>query len=344
MKAVCYSTKKIEKSSLVSANNKRHEITYISNSLCLDTVKYAKGKEAVLVFSADDLSEKVLDQLHKLGIRYIATRSSGTDHIELHKAADFGMKVANVPKYAPHSISEMALLHMLSLNRKVFSTVAQHQDFNFQVDDLVGTSLYKKTVGVIGTGNIGEAMIHMLLGMGCQVLANDLIPKLSIQALPGVQYVNQETLLANSDIITLHLPYSSSSHHLINKESIAKMKKGVMLINTARGALVNTADVIDALNTKHMAAFGLDVYEFEKGLFFEDHSTDRTKDKMMRDLISRENVLVTGHQGFLTKEALEAIALGTINSLDNWDSGKDADNEIHVEKTEVKIKKVSKAK
>lgn len=318
MKVVAYSIKKFEKEFLAKANQKRHDITLISNPLSLETAVYAEGKDAVLVFINDDLSAPVIHKLADLGIKYICTRSSGTDHIDKEAAALRNMKIANVPNYSPQAIAEQAVALAMALSRKIVSTANSSRQFDFRIDQHLGFNFYGKTVGLLGLGYIGTAAASIFKGLGCRILGFD---KISTR-IPGVKQVDLDTLLQQSDIISLHLPLTEETHHLINQQSIAKMKNGVMLINTSRGGIIHSTDLLPALHSGKIGYLGLDVYEFEKSLFFADHSADTPKDPILSELLSLPNVLVTPHQAFLTNEALQEIANQAIQNLDNWQVNK----------------------
>lgn len=315
MRVVAYSIKTYEKELLAIANNKKHDLTLISNRLTLDTCCYAKGKDAVLVFVNDDVSAPVIEQLALNGIKYIATRSAGTDHIDLAYAQEKGIQVASVPNYSPEAIAEFGLCLALALSRKLIPTTTATAHFDFRNETHVGFNFHGKTVGIIGLGNIGLASARAYHGLGCVILGHD------EQAMHTPDFILKTTLsdlLQKSDIITLHLPQTAESKHLINKKSIAQMKNGVMLINTSRGGIVNTKDVIDALKDGQIGFFGTDVYEFESGLFFVNHSKDEHKDKLLSELLKLNNVIISPHQAFLTKEAIEQIEEQSIAHIDSW--------------------------
>jgi D-lactate dehydrogenase len=313
MKVVAYSIKPFEKEYLAIANQKKHDITLISNALSLDTASYAAGKEAVIVVTNDDVSAKVIDKLALLGIKYIVTRSTGTDQIDKAAAARHGIKWSNVPSYSPQAIAEHAVGLALALSRHLIEADRDSRHFDFRNDNLIGFNFAGKTVGLIGLGHTGLAVAKIYNGMGCKVIAFD--PAFPRDA-PEIESVTLEKLLAVSDIISLHLPLSASSEHLINKTTLYQMKDGVMLINTSRGAIIKTTDVITALEKGKLGYLGLDVYEFEKGLFYEDHEHDSFKDPLLEKLMNNKNVLITPHQAYLTKEALQEIADQTIRNLD----------------------------
>lgn len=267
MKAVAYSVRSFEKGPLALANQKKHEITLISNPLSEQTAIFAEGKDAVLVFTNDDVSAAVIEKLAGYGVKYIVTRSSGTDQIDLDAAAGFGIKVANVSSYSPHAIAEQSVALAMALNRKLVETVNQARSFNFRIENHIGFNFYGKTVGIIGLGKIGLAAAAIYKGLGCKVLGYDI----AVNQVTGLKQVSLKILLEQSDIISLHAPLTPQTKHLIGKTSIALMKGGVMLINTARGGLIQTADVLEGLKSGQIGYLGIDVFKDEKGLFFEDH-------------------------------------------------------------------------
>ena len=319
MKAVAYSIKPFEKEYLAKANEKKHDITLISNALSQDTAIYADGKDAVIVFTNDDVSAAVIEKLAKSGVKYIVTRSTGTDHINKEAAAQFGIKIANVPSYSPQAIAEHAVAMAFALNRHLVTADQHSHHFDFRNDELIGFNFAGKTVGLIGLGNTGKAVAKIFNGMGCKVIAYD--PAFPADV-PYVYPVTLDKLLITADIISLHLPLTPATKHLVKRETIERMKSGVMLINTSRGGLVRTTDVLAALKSGKIGYLGLDVYEFEKGLFFEDHEGDMVKDPLLHSLLNYPNVLITPHQAYLTKEALQEIADQTIKNLDLWQLNK----------------------
>lgn len=319
MKVVAYSINPFEKEFLIRANQKKHDITLISNALSSDTVAYAKGKDAVLVFTNDDVSENVVNKLADLGVKFIATRSKGADHIDKKAAEKRGIKIANVPSYSPQAIAEHTVALALALGRNLIKANQHTQNFDFRLNELVGFNFSGKKVGIIGLGDIGLAVATIFKGLGCRVIGYDTKPP---ETLIDMELVGFDELLAQSDIISLHIPYSKENQHIINKSAIARMKPNVMLINTSRGGLINTVEVLKGLESGKIGYLGLDVYEFEKGLFFEDHENDKLKESLLTKLIAYPNVLITPHQAFLTKEALEEIANQTIKNLDLWQQEK----------------------
>jgi D-lactate dehydrogenase len=321
MKVIAYSIKSCEKEPLVTFNKKKHDITLISNRLTLNTVSYAEGKEAVLVFSSDDVSAPVIRELHKRGVKYICTRSTGTDHIDLAEAAKLGIRTANIPSYSPESIAEHALALMLALARNLIPGHRQIMTYDFTLDNLLGFTLKGKTIGIVGFGKTGKSLTRILTGFGANVIISDIEDIKKEAAELGATQVSYEDILHLSDIISFHVPLTEQTHHIVNSESIAKMKPGVILINVSRGAIFNSKDVYDALQNNRIHKIGMDVYEFEHEVFFFDHSRIPVNDKLLKSFIQHSRVILTPHQAFLTKEALEVIAENTIQHLDNWASG-----------------------
>jgi D-lactate dehydrogenase len=315
MKAVAYSIRSFEKEFLAIANQKKHDITLISNPLNLSTVNYAKGKDAVIVFTNDDVTAGVIEELARLGIKYIITRSTGTDHIDKHAATLHNIKVANVPSYSPQAIAEHSVALAFALNRRLIRADKNSHQFDFRNEELIGFNFYGKTVGLIGLGHTGLAAAKIYGGLGCNVIGHDPYVKGDVN---GIKLVLLDTLLAESDIISLHLPLTEDNKYLICEETLSRMKDGVMLINTSRGGLICTTDVLAALQSGKLGYLGLDVYEHEHGLFFEDHTDDHHKDTLLQMLLVCDNVLITPHQAYLTKEALQEIANRTIESLDKY--------------------------
>jgi D-lactate dehydrogenase len=319
MKVVAYSINPHEKEFLVRANQKKHDITLISNALSIETAAYAKGKDAVLVMINDDVSENVINKLADVGVKFIATRSKDTDHIDKKAAEKRGIKLANVPIYSPQAIAEHTVALALAMSRKLIQANANIHDFDFRLDGLMGFTFSGKTVGLIGMGQTGIAVSSIFKGMGCHVIGYDANMHGKHDHVP---LTSLDDLLAKSDIISLHAPLNEGTKHIINNSSIRKMKQNVMLINTSKGGLINTADVVNALGNGRIGYLGLDVYEFEKNLFFEDHENDKNRDALLDKLISYPNVLVTSHQAFLTAESLQEIADQTIKNIDHWQEDK----------------------
>ncbi|SOD78674.1 NAD(P)-dependent oxidoreductase [Spirosoma fluviale] len=317
MKAIAFSVGSFEEPLLRDTN---HELTLVADQLSMDTVDQATGYEAVLIFGTDDASRPVLTRLHQLGIRYLLTRSAGTDHIDQATADELGIDVKSIPAYSPGAIAEYAVALMLALGRHLREATDNARQFDFKLTrQLVGFELRGKTVGIAGYGNIGQALARILTGFGCQLLAYDAKPEAAqAESEVPIELVSLEDLLTRSDIISLHLPLTEQTQGLFKRETFDRMKRGAMLINTGRGATLNTTDALEALRSGQLGYLGIDVYEHEHGLFFEDRSNSETPDPLIEELLSLPNVLVTGHQAFLTQEALDAIVSQSMAILDDW--------------------------
>ncbi|MCS6809555.1 MAG: 2-hydroxyacid dehydrogenase, partial [Candidatus Kapabacteria bacterium] len=273
-------------------------------------------------------SAEVLDKLYDAGVRYIALRSAGFNHVDIQRARELGFRVANVPAYSPYAVAEHTVALMLALNRKIVRASNRVRDLNFSLDGLVGFDMNGKTVGIIGTGKIGSVVAKILHGFGCRLLCYDIKPDPELERLYAAVFTDLSTLCAESDIITLHTPLLPETKYLINHERIAQMKKGVMLINTSRGGLVHTADVIEGLKSGHIGYLGIDVYEQEQGIFFYDYSDTILQDDMIARLLTFPNVLITSHQAFLTHTALHNIAETTLYNVSCWAKGLHSEYEL----------------
>lgn len=328
MKIAMFSTKPYDRTYFEQANHdRRHEITYFELRLSRETVGLAAGYDAVCAFVNDVLDAGTLATLHRTGTRWIALRCAGFNQVDLAEAERLGMKVVRVPAYSPHAVAEHTVALMLSLDRKIHRAYARVREGNFALNGLIGFDLYGKTVGIIGTGKIGEVLAAILKGFGCRLLGYDLHPSAKCVEL-GMQYVSMEQLLAESDVVSLHCPLTPTTRHLINAEAIERMKPGVMLINTSRGAVVDTPAVIEGLKSGRIGYLGLDVYEEEADYFFEDLSDAGIADDVLARLLTFPNVLVTGHQAFLTHEALSEIAGTTLSNLDALEQTGVCQNEV----------------
>ncbi len=281
------------------------------------TARLAEGAQAVCAFVNDDLGADVIAMLAEMGVQLIALRSAGFNHVDLRAAQAAGIAVARVPAYSPHAVAEHTVALILSLNRKTHRAFNRVREGNFALDGLLGFDMHGKVAGIVGTGLIGTVLARILAGFGCEVLASDPRPSPECEAL-GVAYVEMEELLARSDIVTLQCPLTPDTHHLIDDAAIAAMKSGVMLVNTSRGAVVDTRAVIRGLKSGQIGALGLDVYEEEGDLFFEDLSQSYIPDDVFARLLTFPNVLITGHQGFFTREALQAIAATTVENITSF--------------------------
>jgi D-lactate dehydrogenase len=330
MKIFVYTARQYDQPTLQSfAGN--HELSFSEKSLNQETANLATGYDAVALFTSDDASASVLEKLHACGVRYILLRSVGYDHIDLRKAAELGMRVANVPEYSPYSVAEHAVALLLALNRKLIQSQQLMSFQDFRIDSLKGFDIHGKTVGIVGTGKIGMAFGKIMLGFGAKVLAFD--PQINPEALKlGIEYLPLSKMLNVADIVSVHCPLNSGTKHLFSQAEFNAMKKGAIIINTSRGAVVNTVDLIDALQSGKIGGACLDVYEFEKGLFFEDHRSDVIHDINFLKLRTFNNVIITGHQGFLTTDAISEIAGTTISNIDEYQSSGRCSNELAIVK------------
>jgi D-lactate dehydrogenase len=309
-----FSTKPYDGRFLDRANAGAHALSFFEARLAPDTVPLAAGAEAVCAFVNDDLGAEVVRALADHGVRLVALRCAGFNHVDLHAAAEVGITVARVPAYSPHAVAEHTLALILALNRKIHRAYNRVREGNFALDGLLGFDLAGKTTGVVGTGQIGRVVARILTGFDCTVMAHDPHPDPGLQA-AGVRYVEVAELLAASDLVTLHCPLTPSTHHLIDDDALARMKPGAMLINTSRGALVDTRALVRALKSGRLGSLGLDVYEEEADLFFQDLSGRIIPDDVFARLLTFPNVLITGHQAFFTEEALTAIAETTLANV-----------------------------
>lgn len=328
MKVAVFSTHIFEKSILQQAANSKHELVLIDVPLSATTAVLAQNCEAVSIFVNDDASEAVLQKLKEQGIRFLVLRSAGFNNVDIKAAETLGIKVARVPEYSPYAVAEHTVALMLALNRKLIKAHNRVHDSNFTLDGLTGFDMHGKTAGIIGLGKIGRVVAKILNGFGCHLLATDPFPNPKLEKELNLSFVDIDTLCQRSDIITLHSPLTEETKYMIDKKRIDKMKKGVMLINTSRGGLINTRDVIDGLKSRQIGYLGLDVYEEEKGLFFEDHSTQILLDDVIARLMTFPNVLITSHQAFLTDTALQNIAETTIQNLNTFQAGASCPNEV----------------
>lgn len=317
MKVAVYSTKNYDRKYLNVANEKfgsAFELEFFDFLLNEKTVKMAEGADAVCIFVNDDASRPVLAKLAKLGIKTVALRCAGFNNVDLQAAAEFGIQVVRVPAYSPEAIAEHAVGLMLTLNRRIHKAYQRTRDANFSLEGLTGFNMHGKTAGVIGTGKIGIATMRILKGFGMNILAYDPFHNPLVDELGG-KYVSLDELYAQSDVITLHCPATAENHYMLNEQAFNKMKNGVMIINTSRGGLIDSQAAIEALKRQKIGALGMDVYENERDLFFEDKSNDVITDDVFRRLSSCHNVLFTGHQAFLTEEALVNISEVTLSNI-----------------------------
>lgn len=296
------------------------EINYFRVELDQTTASYAQGNEVVCAFVNDDLSREVIAKLSEVGVRMIALRCAGFNNVDLEAAAEFGIPVYRVPEYSPHAVAEHAVALILSLNRKTHKAYNRVRDGNFSLSRLIGFNLHGKTAGVLGTGKIGKVFADLMKGFGCTVLLCDKNPDLSLEK-KGYRYVDLGTLLKQSDILSLHIPLMPETAHIINRETLHLMKDNAMLINTSRGGLINTEHAIDALKKKKLGSLGIDVYEQEEGVFFHNLQEQIIDDETLAILMSFPNVLITAHQAFLTREALDEITRITLKNISDFQRG-----------------------
>lgn len=331
MRVSVFSTKPYDRRSLDAANaDGRHEMVYFEPRLVAATAPLAEGAGAVCVFVNDHLDRDVLTILAEGGTRLIALRSAGFNHVDLLAAQELGLTVVRVPAYSPHAVAEHTVGLMLGLNRKLTRASARVRDGNFALDGLLGFDMYGKTAGIVGMGKIGRVVATILRGFGCRLVGYDPFPSDEAREL-GVEFVELDDLYARSDIVTLHLPLTPETWHMISAESIGQMRRGVMLINTSRGALLDTAAVIEGLKSGQVGYLGLDVYEEEEDLFFEDLSGRVIQDDVFARLLTFPNVLITGHQAFFTEEAVRAIAETTIGNITAFEEGDPGPNVVAAE-------------
>ena len=328
MNVTVYSAHAYEPPFLRQAAQGRHALHLQAQALGLATADLAAGSTAVAIFANDDASGPVLARLHAVGVRYLAVRAAGHDQVDLAAAQRLGLRVSNVPEYSPYAIAEHVMALILALNRQLLRANEQLRRADFRLDELVGFDLHGKTVGIVGCGRIGAVLAGILHGFGCRLLGYDVQPDAELTARYGLRYVPLPALCAAADIISLHAPLVPATRYLLGPEMLAHCKPGAMLINTGRGGLVDTRAALAALRAGQLGYLGLDVYEHEKGLFFEDHSHAPPADPLLAELLAQPNVLVTGHQAFLTREALTNIATTTVASLDAWAQGHAAEHEL----------------
>jgi len=328
VRVAVFSTRAYDRAHFERANAAHgHALIYLEAHLDTTTGPLAHGAEVVCAFVNDRLDAAVLRTLAEGGTRLIALRSAGFNHVDLAAAAGLGLRVVRVPAYSPHAVAEHTLALILALNRHIPRAVARVRDGNFALDGLVGFDLFGKTAGVVGTGKIGVCVVRLLAGFGCRVLTYDPFPSPEAAAL-GATATTLETLLAESDVVTLHCPLTPDTHHLMNADAFARLRPGAMLINTSRGGLLDTRSAIAALKTGRLGALGIDVYEEEADLFFEDHSGAVLRDDVFARLLTFPNVIVTAHQAFLTAEALTAIADTTLASITAFAAGAPLAHEV----------------
>ena len=329
MKVAVFSSKPYDKQFLEAANGPHaHELHFLEPRLTEDTASLASGYPAVCAFVNDQLNAAVLERLSRSGTRLVALRSAGFNHVDLAAAASLGIKVARVPAYSPYAVAEHTVGMILALTRKIHRAYNRVREGNFALDGLLGFDLHDRTMGIIGTGQIGAVVAQIMQGFGCHILAYDPYPNPVLEASELLRYVSLEELLSGSDIVSLHCPLTPDTYHLINSQTLRQMKHGAMLINTSRGALLDTASIILALKSGKIRYLGLDVYEEEEDLFFEDLSDRVLQDDVFARLLTFPNVIITGHQAFFTQNALQAIAETTLGNITAFENGQPLKNEV----------------
>ncbi|WP_417353656.1 2-hydroxyacid dehydrogenase [Flavobacterium alkalisoli] len=323
MKIAFFDTHEFEKKLFNELGSKKNlEFSFFETRLNIKTISLAKGHDAICVFTNDKVCREVLEVAKEYGIGIVALRCAGFNNVDLKAAKEFGISVVRVPEYSPYAIAEHSVALLQTLNRKIHRAHNRVREGNFRLDGLLGFDLYGKTVGVIGTGKIGQKFVNIMNGFGCKVIAYDKFEN------DGINYVPLDKLLRESDIISLHVPLNKETHHIIDEDAILKMKDGVFLINTSRGGLVDSKALINGLKSGKIGAAGLDVYEEEEYYFFEDHSDFIMQDDDLARLLSFPNVLITSHQGFFTREALNSIGDTTISNLMEFFDKKELTNSL----------------
>ncbi|MDJ0588424.1 MAG: 2-hydroxyacid dehydrogenase [Pleurocapsa sp. MO_226.B13] len=331
MKVAVFSSKPYDKLFLEKTNQQyNHELTFFSPNLDGETVSLADGFEVVCVFVNDRLEHEIIKALHQQGVKLIALRCAGYNNVDLKATDELGITVVRVPAYSPYAVAEHAIALILTLNRKIHRAYNRVREGNFALNGLLGFDLHERTVGIIGTGKIGRITGQILHGFGCQILAYDLYPNRDFAERYG-EYVSLEKLLSSSDIISLHCPLTPETHHLIDGQAVSMMKTGVMLVNTSRGALIDTRAVIKGLKSKRIGHLALDVYEKESSMFFEDMSGEIIQDDIFERLLTFPNVIITGHQAFFTEEALQNIAETTLNNITEFERDRSCPNQVKID-------------
>ena len=327
MKVAVFSAKNYDREFLTAANTSRHELHLFEPHLSAETAGLAAGFGAVCVFVNDRLDAPVISKLAGSGVRLVALRCAGYNNVDLQAARENGIAVVRVPGYSPYAVAEHTVGLMLALNRKLHRAYNRVREGNLALDGLLGFDMHGKAVGIIGTGKIGTVVARILSGFGCRTLAFDPFPNEADRSV-GVSYVKLDELFAQSDIITLHCPLTPENKHMIDGAALQKMQDGIMLINTSRGALIDTIAVIDALKSGKIGYLGLDVYEEEEQIFFEDRSGLIISDDVFSRLLTFPNVIITGHQAFFTREALANIAATTIDNITRFQNGEVLTNQV----------------
>ena len=337
MKIIVFNAKNYDKEFFTKHNSANHEFTWVEENLTIDTVAKAEGHDAVCVFVNDKGDADILEKLAGFGIKLWLQRSMGYNRVDLAKAEELGIKVYRVPNYSAETVAEHAASLMMSLNRRLPQAKNKTMEANFDIDGLTGKCIFESTVGVVGSGQIGQRFINIVKGMGAKVIVFDDFAKANFPETAdkfGFEWVDLDTLARESDFISLHAPHLPSTEHMINDDYFAKAKEGQIVINAARGPLIDTTALIKALKSGKIAGAGLDVLEREAGRFFDDCSADKDKifaeDPEWKDLLEMDNVIVTAHQAFLTDSALNTIATTTMNNIELFNKGEDGNSRLHI--------------
>lgn len=328
MKITVFSAKEFEKPYIKKANTQQHNLQLTHQLLDEDSVELANDSKAIITFPTDDLSSAVIDKLSETGVEYIASRSAGTDHIDIEYAKKAGFKLANAPGYSPHAIAEHSVGMMLCINRNLIQANRNMLEQDFSLDGLVGFDFHGKTAGIIGAGKIGAVVAKILHGFGCNILIADPKKNPELEEKYNADYTDINTLCRESDIISIHAPLTDGTKYLIDREKLELMKNDVMIINAGRGKLIKTNDLIEALKQGQIGSAGLDVYEHEKGFFFYDHKDEALTDDQFAYLLANPNVLITGHQAFTTEEALTNMNEMIIDAINTWEEGEEPENQL----------------
>jgi D-lactate dehydrogenase len=327
MRIAVFSSKPYDKTYFQRANTAGYDIVFYDEALRAENTALAAGCQAICIFVNDTANREVLQLLAQHGVKIIALRCAGFNNVDLVAAKEFGLQVVNVPAYSPHAVAELTVGLAMMLNRKLHVAYKRVREGNFALDGLLGFDFHGKTVGIVGTGRIGAIAARIFHGFGCAIVACDINENPAIRVLGG-RYASMSEVIAQSDIISLHVPLNKQTHHLINAQTISQMKKGLMLINTSRGGLIDTQAAIDGLKNGQLGSLGLDVYEKEADLFFADLSNTVIRDDVFARLLTFPNVVITGHQGFFTHEALVAISQTTLKNISQINNGDYCENEL----------------
>ena len=328
MKIAVFSTKSYDQEYFENYSiDSQYTFSFFETALNKNTASLTNGFDTVCIFVNDSVDKNTIEILSKNGIRLIALRCAGFNNVDIEAAKSNNIKVVRVPAYSPEAVAEHAVALILTLNRKTHKAYNRVREGNFSLKNLIGFNLYGKTIGVIGTGQIGATFCRIIKGFGCKIIAFD-VSKSDELVQQGIEYLSLDEAFQESDILSLHCPLNASTKHIVNEKSIALMKDGVMIINTSRGALINTADVITGLTSKKIGYLGIDVYEQEEKLFFEDLSESIIEDDLILKLISFPNVLITSHQAYFTKEAMDEITTTTLQNIEAFDKNLELKNEV----------------